>query len=241
MRAALFSIPLMWMRPAVAAAQPEVAADEQTLAAAGLATDGQALLEFCRGRTRLESDRERLMALTQQLGDPAAEARTRAASELIARGPVAVPALRHAVNDLTDPAVADRARQCLKAIEGNTGAAVSAAAVRLLATRKPSGAAEALLAYLPFADDRSVTDAVSDALLSLAYTGGRADPALLSALHDPVPLRRAVAGEALCRKDQPDQWPAVRQLLSDSKASVRLRAALALANQHDAASIQIGS
>jgi HEAT repeat protein len=239
MRVARVSLAFILTLPNALAAQPEVAGDEQTLVAAGLPTDGQALLEFCRGRTRLDPDRERLMALTRQLGDPAAEARARAAAELIAHGAVAIPALRHAVNDLADLAVADRARQCLKAIEGNTGAAVSAAAVRLLALRKPSGAAEALLAYLPFADDRSVTDAASEALMSLAYRDRRPDPALLSALQDPVPLRRAVACEVLCRKDQPEQWPAVRQLLSDPKNSVRLRAALALANQHDAASIPV--
>src|SRR5262249_13447586 len=58
-----------------------------------------------------------------------------------------------------------------------------------------------------------------------------------SALHDPVPLRRAMAIDALCRKDQPEQWPAVRRLLNDPKSSVRLRAALALASQQDPASI----
>src|SRR5262249_52014054 len=46
-------------------------------------------------------------------------------------------------------------------------------------------------------------------------------------------------GEALCRKDQPEQWPVVRKLLADPKPSVRLRAALALANHQDAASIPV--
>ena len=54
-----------------------------------------------------------------------------------------------------------------------------------------------------------------------------------------MPLRRAVAVDALCRKDQPEQWPEIRKLLGDSKASVRLRAALALANQQDASSIPV--
>src|SRR5262249_45155877 len=129
------------------------------------------------------------------------------------------------------------ARQCLKAIEGSPGAAISAAAARLLAARNPSGTVEALLGYLPFADDHAVTEAIGTALVAAAYKGGRPDPALLSALHDPVPLRRAMAIDALCRKDQPDQWPAVRRLLNDPKSSVRLRAALALASQQDPASI----
>jgi HEAT repeat protein len=225
--------------PTVAAQSEPTTGDEQTLAAAGLATDGQALLEFFRDRARLEPDRERLLELTRQLGDPAAEVRARAGAELVRRGAVAIPALRHAINDLSDSATAERARQCLRSIEGNTGAAIAAAAARLLAARKPAGAAEALLAYLPFADDRLVTEAVCAALAAVAYPDGRPDPALLSALRDPVPLRRAVAGEALCRRDQPEQLSAVRELLKDPKASVRLRAALALANQQDVASIPV--
>jgi HEAT repeat protein len=214
-------------------------ADEQSLAAAGLSTDGQALLEFFRFRARLEPDRERLAELTQQLGDAAPEKRAQATAELVGRGAMAVPALRHAINDLADPRIAERARECLRSIEGNFGAALPAAAARLLAVRKPPGAVEALLAYLPFADDAVVTDAVGTSLATLAFSSGRPDPALLSALHDPVPLRRAVAAEALCRKDQPDQWPVIRKLLGDPKPSVRLRAALSLANQQDAESIPV--
>jgi HEAT repeat protein len=237
MRLAIFSVAFASVFPCTASGQPELTADEQTLAAAGLATDGKSLLDFFRGRTRLDADRERLVDLTRQLGDAAAEVRTRAAAELVSRGTAAIPALRHAINDLADPIVAERARQCLKAIEGSTGAAIPAAAARLLAARNPQGTVEALLAYLPFADDAVVSDAVSAALVAVAYKDRRPDPALLSALQDPVPLRRAIAIDALCRKDRPEQWPAVRKLLSDPKASVRLRAGLALANQHDVASI----
>ena len=61
------------------AAQSEHAVDEQTLAAAGLSSDGQSLLDFFRGRVRLDPDRERLMDLTRQLGDAAPDVRTRAA------------------------------------------------------------------------------------------------------------------------------------------------------------------
>jgi HEAT repeat protein len=237
MRFGILSLAVASAFPLVAAAQAEHDADEQTLTAAGLATDGPSLLEFFRGRTRLDTDRERLMGLTRQLGDASPEARTKAVAELVSRGTAAIPALRHAMNDLADSAVAERARQCLKAIEGSSGAAVPAAAARLLAARNPPGSVEALLAYLPFADDKTVTEAVSAALVAVAYEDGQPAPALTSALHDPVPLRRAVAIDALCRKDRPEQWPAVRKLLADPKTSVRLRAALALANQQDADSI----
>jgi HEAT repeat protein len=217
----------------------EISADEQTLTAAGLATDGAALLAFFNSRTRLDADREHLMGLTQQLGDPSVEVQARAAAELVARGTAAVPALRHAINDLSDPQIAERARRCLRTIEGAPGAAIPAAAARVLATRKPAGAAEALLSYLPYADDASVTEAVSQAIAALAYADGKPNAAIVKALEDPVPVRRAVACEALCRKDQPQQWPAIRKLLHDPKPSVRLRAALVLANQQDAASIPV--
>src|SRR5262249_11594712 len=136
----------------------DTAGDVQTLAAAGLGTDGPALLEFFHERARLDADWDRFVILTRQLGDPAAEVRARAAAQLVCRGTAAIPMLRHAVNDLADTVIADRARRCLQAIEGPTAAGIPAAAARLLAVRKPAGAAEALLAYLPFADDQAVAD-----------------------------------------------------------------------------------
>jgi HEAT repeat protein len=218
---------------AVDANAPEVSPDEQTLTAAGLGTDGPALLEFFRSRTRNEADQQKLLALTRQLGDPSTEVRARAAAELIGRGPAAVPALRHAVNDIDNLAVSERARKCLQSIEGKDSAALPAAAARLLAVRKPAGATEVLLAYLPFADNQDVVEDVSASLSALAFPDGKPDSALLRGLTDSVPIRRAVAGAALCRKEQPEQWPTIRKLLRDPKPMVRLRVALSLAEQHD--------
>jgi hypothetical protein len=171
----------------------EINGDEQTLTAAGLATDGAALLAFFNSRTRLDADREQLMGLTQQLGDPSVEVQARAAAELVARGAAAVPALRHAINDLSDPQIALRAHRCLRTIEGAPGAAIPAAAARVLAMRKPAGAVEALLSYLPFADDASVTEAVSQAIATLAYTDGKPNAAIVKALEDPVPMSQGPA------------------------------------------------
>src|SRR5205085_7161234 len=98
---------------------------------------------------------------------------------------------------------------------------------------------EVLLAYLPFADDENVAGAVREALATLAYADGKAHPALLRALHDPLPVRRAVAAEALCQRGHPELWPAVRRLWRDPKLAVRARAALALAAQLDADSIPV--
>jgi HEAT repeat protein len=222
--------------PTAAAAEP-TDLDEKALQSAGLPTDGPALLEFFRLRSRGDADRDRLATLVGQLGIPATEAR--AAAELIGWGPPAVAPLRHAVNDLDNPAVARRARKCLQVIEGTNGATLVGAAARLLAARAPDGTAEALLAYLPYADDAGVTEAVSSSLAAVAFLGGKPHPALLRALGDPVPERRAVALEVLCRADRPDLFPTVRKLLADQKPAVRARAALALARQQDAESFPV--
>jgi HEAT repeat protein len=233
------ALTLLCAVPPGPAAPPESSADEQVLNAAGLASDGASLLDFFRTRTRPDVARDKLMALTKQLRDPEIKVRARAATELVSHGAIAIPVLRHAVNDLEDPEVANRAQRCLQIIDGPGGAALPAAAARLVALRKPAGAAEVLLAYLPFGDDQSVIEEVGKALAVLAFPEGKPDPALLKALDDPVPLRRALAGAALCRKDQPEQWPVVRKLLRDAKPMVRLRVSLALANQQDVEAVPV--
>jgi HEAT repeat protein len=224
---------------APAAVETETSADEQLVRSAGLTADGPALLEFFRGRCRREADRTELEALLRQLGDAAAPVRARAAAALVGRGPVAVPALRQAANDLSDPAAAERARQCLKWIEGPEAAELVVAASRLLAERKPAGAAPVLLAYIPLANNADVVEEVARALAAVAYAGGRPDSAVREALDDPLPLRRAVAAEALCRADRPEELAAVRPLLHDRAVGVRLRVALALLRQEDAAAVPV--
>src|SRR5262249_29823188 len=75
---------------------------------------------------------------------------------------------------------------------------VTRAAARLLAARRPAGAAEALLGYLPFAEEDAAGD-IEAALAAVGVPDGRPDPALLRALGDPSPARRAAAAEILCR------------------------------------------
>jgi HEAT repeat protein len=216
-----------------------LSSEEQTLQTAGLSTDGPALLEFFRLRARTEPDRDRLAALVKRLGDPAAGVQLRAAAELVAWGPLAIPVLRHIANDLDDLATAARARKCLEIIEGPARAAAAAAAARLVAVRKPAGAADALLAYLPFADSPEVLKEVTEALKAVTFDQRKPNGAVVRALKDAVPLRRALAGVALTRPEHPEQHSAVRQLLKDSKPLVRLRAGLALAEVQDAEAIPV--
>jgi HEAT repeat protein len=217
----------------------EATAAEQTLIAAGLPTDGASLIEFFRARTGRDVAQSKLMALVRQLGDPDIEVRASAARELVNHGSAAIPALRHAINDLDNAEIATRAKHCLQLVEGPRSAELPAAAARLIALRRPPGTAEVLVAYLPYGDDETVIDAVGNALDAVALADGKPNPALLKALDDGVPLRRALAGAALCRTAQTDATKAARKLLRDSRPLARLHVALALAERQDVEAISV--
>ncbi len=223
-------------RPTAAADPPLPPNDEQLLKAAGLAPTGPGLLELFRRRAQGPAEPARVAALVKQLADKDAGIRDRATAELIGVGPPAVPLLRQAANELDDADAAARARHCLLNIEG-AGASLTAAAARALAVLKPAGAAEALLAYLPLADDDHALDEVTTTLVAVAVRDGKTDAALVAALDDPVPLRRAVAAEVIGQAGSDADRLAVRKLLRDAKPDVRRRAALVLAGHQDAEAI----
>jgi HEAT repeat protein len=118
---------------------------------------------------------------------------------------------------------------CQHLTEKFSNPSVTSAAARLLAWRKPPAAAEVLLDYLPFAPDEALSDEVEAALAEVVFQGRVADPAVLRALTDPVPLRRAAAGLALCRAGGVQLVSRVRPLLHDPEPAVRFRLAMALA------------
>jgi HEAT repeat protein len=121
--------------------------------------------------------------------------------------------------------------RCLQFMEKDAGAPIPGATARLLAFRKPPKAAETLLAYLPFSDDEIEMEEIQNALTALAVHGHQPDAALVRALDDRNPTRRATAAVALCRAGE--DMPAVRQLLKDPEPRVRLRVALTLAELKD--------
>jgi hypothetical protein len=207
-------------------AEPDLAAqDEQVLRAANVGTDGPALVEFFRKRVGTEAARARARELVKLLGDDSFDVREKASADLVALGRVAMPALREALKD-RDAEVARRAADCLRLVESDAGPALASAALRRLAAHKPAGAAAVLLDYLPCADSENLAEEVREALPSLAVRDGKADPALVKALVDELPLRRAAAAEALCRADARDQCDALLKLLQDRDAGVRLRVAV---------------
>ena len=125
------------------------------------------------------------------------------------------------------------ARRCVAAIEGD-GGALTIAAARVVVQRRAADAAGLLLAYLPHAENDNVLHDLQDALRALAHDDkGTADPAVVRALEDEHPLRRATAVVVLSEGDLKQHREALRKLLVDPAPSVRLRAALALARADD--------
>ncbi len=235
---ALATMSLVPSMPAVWAQSSTEREDEQTLLTAGLAADGPTLLAFFHARARTAIDHQQLDGLIRQLASSNQE-RSLATAQLLGIGPLAVPVLRRVANDLETSALADRAHHCLQWLEGPSAAVLPSAAARVLARRKPEGAAAALLAYLPYADNSEVLQAVTTALAAVAAPNGKPDPALLRGLTDPLAVRRALAAVALCRAAPSHRVLAVHKLLHDPARGVRLRVALALAEAHDAEAIPV--
>jgi HEAT repeat protein len=212
------------------------AADEQTLKDAHVDFSGPGLIEFLRKRLPTVVSHDQATALLQQLADKTPAVHDKAAGEFAKLGTAALPFLQQASKELDDTELAVRAQQCINAINNRN---LPVAVVRLLALRKPPGAVEALLEYLPFADDQHVADEIVAALTEVGLPGGVPHPALVKALQDPIPVRRATVAEILCRNGGPNLRPAVRQLMHDPKAHVRMRTALALAESQEADAIPV--
>jgi HEAT repeat protein len=213
--------------------------DEALLQSVGIATDGPGLLRYFHLRTQGEAKPERLAALIEQLGNKSPTVARKACGELASLGAPAIPSLRKAVKDPDEQQTVRMAERCLQALEQQSGQ-LSSAAARLLSQRRPRGAAETLLAYLPAAEDDGVLEEIRLALVAVAHPDGKPDPALLKALLDDSPIRRALAIDTLCQNGITasllEQVP-LRKLLQDRKPSVRLRAALALARARDAEAV----
>ncbi len=190
-------------------------------------TDGPALLALLKKRTLDASEIEKVKEAIRRLGDKSYAVREKAVVELIARGRPVLPYLKEALKN-SELEIVRRAQRCLQRIEEDPGQRLPATVFRLLALRKPAGALETLLAYLPFAEEDTLIE-MQSTLATLAIHDGKPDPALLAALGDSQPLVRATAAEALARANDIKSRPALRKLLADADRSVRLRVALALA------------
>jgi hypothetical protein len=212
--------------------EPELQHAERILRDAGVPTDGQGLLAYLRARTLSVQDQERLGAMVRLLGDSDFETREKASKDLILAGRAALPHLRSALTD-PDLEIRRRAQRCLEEIQRGPVAFLLSAVARVLGDRRPPGAAAALLAYLPCSDDEAIEEAVFAALVAIGLPEGKPDPALLTAVRDPHPLRRAAAAHVLGQAATAEQRRPVAALLNDPEARVRYEAASALVRAGD--------
>jgi HEAT repeat protein len=202
-------------------------------------TEAPGLLDELKKRTRPEVDLGKVQALVQKLGANTFEARETAQKDLVALGVPILPLLRQVYREPPDLEVRARLRACIETIEADNEKAKQeylprfSALARLVALRKPPGAADAILAYLPSQDEDGLREEFQNALAAVAFTNGKANPVLLKALSDSSATRRIAAARALCTVPKPDHLEKVRQLLQDADPAVLLAVALALAEARD--------
>ena len=188
---------------------------------------------------RPEVDPVKVQDLIQKLGDNTFEVREKAEKDLVRLGVPILPLLRQVFRDPPDLEARARIRACIETIEGENEKAKEEylprflALARLVALRKPPGAAEAILAYLPSQDEDGLREELQNALAAVAFSKGEANPVLLKALTDSSATRRIAAARALCTVPQPDHLEKARRLLQDADPAVRLAVALALAEARD--------
>jgi HEAT repeat protein len=213
-----------------------VAADEQLLQKLKLPADGPSLLDYFRKRTFPDANPEQVAALIRGMGSEDFGTRERSYQEVLKLGATALFGLRKAEND-SDPEVKRRVLDLRTRIEEKADPSVQAATARLIAHRKPAGAAEVLLAYLPFAANDAVVDEICQALGHVAVRDGKPVAAVVAALKDRHAGKRGAAAEALMRAKALEHVPDVHALLRDPEPRVRLRAGLGLVAVRDKTAI----
>ncbi len=199
--------------------------------------DGPGLLAFFKKRTMSQATHKKVADLIGLLGDLDYSTREKATTDLIDVGAPARPMLSAAAQRDNDLEVRRRARRALDAIGTEAGeATLMLAAARVLAHRKPAGAAEVLLDFLPNIEDTGTAEEVARVVGGVAVDkAGNPERAVLLALSDRQWIKRYAAAEALSRVA--GQRAAVRKLLKDPDAGVRRRVAVALLNVRDKAAV----
>jgi PQQ-like domain len=209
------------------ATSPAVQRDRGPLVQALRSGDDAALLAWFRGVPLSAKERGKVQSLVERLGNGSFATREEAARELLGWGVRSVPLLRQAAHS-PDPEVATRARRCLSLSLKQPSPEQLIQTLHRLENSPDPDALPILLNYLPYAGSESVIEAAQAVIAHTGFTGGRPRKALLDALSDSQPEKRAAAGVALCRGGGEKEQTAVRTLLADADAEVRLRVALAL-------------
>ena len=203
--------------------------DETLLKTNAVPTDGPGLITYFQKRTLGDDTRARVNKLIQQLGADTFKEREQAGNDLEDLGGLVRAQLAQATKD-SDSEIRRRTRRILiklgpAAAENN----LYPVAARVLATKKPVGAALALLNFLPCVEDVDVAEEVAKSLAPLTMSkDGKADPAVLAALTDRFAIKRYSAAEALISAGGAAHRPAAKKLLQDAESGVRRRVAVAL-------------
>ena len=213
--------------------------DESVLVAARLPNTDKALLNFFQKRTQLPPGRAAIEQLARALDSQDVIEADDAQGELVSIGVPVVPVLREVANRVDSVRASRRAKEILQLIEGPEADRLPTQAARLLADRKAPGTAEALLDYLPFADNDAVFEECISTLTVVGFQDGKADPALMAAMNGSRGFSRAAAARALCKAGGNLSWKIVRPLLKDTDPAIRLQAALALADARDDQAISV--
>src|SRR5205823_7047039 len=166
------------------------------LQAAKLTVDGPTLLEFLQQRIPSGKERQQIELLLPELGQLSFKARQKASAELQKFGARAAGYLHQAAKS-DDSEVARRAEQLLDKLQQSGEPALAAAVVRLLAVRRPPGAAQTLLAYYPWACDETVGKEVLYALVTLVERDPAAKQAVEAHVKDADPQKRSAATRVL--------------------------------------------
>jgi HEAT repeat protein len=214
---------------------PGILFDEANLRRAGVPVDPAGLTRLLERHVPQSVDAAVVEALVLRLGDGDFDTREQAAGKLIDLGLGVGPRLRQLLAH-TDPEVRRQARICLAEIETRLDPELAAAAGRVLLQQRATGAAAAVLAYLP----RAEPEAALDLLAGLQYVRTDAPgelSALRAALEDGEPVRRAAAALTLGRLGTARDRGRVVARLADSSPLVRLRAAQGLLGRRDAAGL----
>lgn len=216
--------------------ESELTQVEKRLQNAGVKSDTDSLLNYLRMRTLSDSERAKLATTVRQLGDNAFEIRQQASAALVNAGRIAVPLLRQGLKD-PDLEIVRRCERALEAIESGTAPALVQAVTRLLAARKSPAAIDVLLEYIASADDHNVEQEVMAALAALSPPQNKPHPALIAAMTDREPVRRAAAAYVLGASTHPEIRSQVEKLLNDAAIPVRFEAARALLQAGDKSAV----
>jgi hypothetical protein len=201
--------------------------DEAMLTKLGHKVDAVSLLGYFKQRTFADPDPKELERLVEQLGHDDFAVREKAHAKLLTMGTMALSGIKQGETN-PDQEVRLRTADLRAKIESTNDPRTQSAMIRLIAFKKPAGAAETLLNFLPFTADASVLEEISRSLSVLAIEKNKASVLLLDCLGDKHLIKRAIALEVLAGTKNKEYADTFRKNLKDPAPEIRFRAGLGL-------------